>query len=141
MTDPFYTPDDAPSGNDYFNAKDHVNDKGQGDLLLFFVKEYRQDFENPFDKNGEKPLRDGVVVEVVILDGEKQDTKYGESQLHAGSLVKALKGSVGGAPVLGRLGKGAAQRGFQPPYVLANPTNEDKDVARAWLTANAPEPF
>lgn len=141
--DPFYTPDDVPATAEYFNPSNHVDDKGEGDLLLFKVNSYRADFENPFDTDGSKPTRDGVLAEVVVLDGPQAGHVYQESSIHAGSLIKSLKGAVDtGRPVIGRLGKGQSKgRGFKPPYVLASPTNSDKDIARKHLAAAEDVPF
>lgn len=138
MTDEFSTPSEAPSAGGYFNADESV-----GTLLLIEVKEYRTDFDNPFDTNGEKPTRDGVEVVVTYLDGDRAGETSDVSQLHAGSLVKVLKGSVGGAMVLGRLERGASQkRGFKPPYILSDPTDTDRETARAYLAAQrADAPF
>lgn len=126
---------DVPGG--FFNPKDHV-----GRLLLIKVVTYKEDYPAFDDKaaaDGE--TRDGVEVLVTVLDGDNAESSFDQSTLHQGRLVGTLKGRVGGQ-VLGRLGKGAAANSkFAAPFVLEDPTEADKAVARTYLAQNAEVPF
>lgn len=126
---------DTPGG--FFNPKDHV-----GSLLLIKVVSYREDYP-AFDEKAAAAgeTRDGVEVLVTVLDGASAEATFDQSTLHQGRLVGTLKGRVGGQ-VLGRLEKGAQSNSkYAAPFVLAEPTDGDKTVARAYLAASAKAPF
>lgn len=105
-------------------------------LILLTPTEHREAISTAFGD------ADAVVADVAVLDGPRA----GES--HPGTLIfqKALQGQlrpkVGtGRMVLGRLGRGTAKPGQSAPWVLGDPTEQDKALARTHLNANATAPF
>lgn len=126
---------DTPGG--FFNPKDHV-----GSLLLIKVVKYSEEYPAFDEKDAAKgETRDGVEVLVTVLDGANAEATFDQSTLHQGRLVGTLKGRVGGQ-VVGRLDKGAQTNSkFAAPFVLAEPTEADKNIARAYLAASATAPF
>lgn len=85
---------------------------------------------------------DATVVDFVVLDGPSA------GQQHTGVLVfqKALQGQlrpkVGtGRMVLGRLGRGVAKPGQSAPWILGDPTEQDKQTARNHLAKTTQPPF
>lgn len=85
---------------------------------------------------------DATVVDLVVLDGPHA------GEQHSGVLVfqKALQGQlrpkVGtGRMVLGRLGRGTAKPGQSAPWILGDPTEQDKQAARAYLARTQQAPF
>jgi hypothetical protein len=85
---------------------------------------------------------DATVVDLVVLDGPSA------GQQHPGVLVfqKALQGQlrpkVGtGRMVLGRLGRGVAKPGQSAPWILGDPTEQDKQTARNHLNKTVQPPF
>ncbi|MEU8186044.1 hypothetical protein [Micromonospora carbonacea] len=85
---------------------------------------------------------DATVVDLVVLDGPSA------GQEHPGVLVfqKALQGQlrpkVGtGRMVLGRLGRGVAKPGQSAPWILGDPTEQDKQAARTHLAKTVQPPF
>ena len=81
-----------------------------------------------FDKDG-KPLTNDMV--------EETPTELADFQLSGASLVGQLLPKIRkGRKVLGRLGKAPSQtKGFGEAWVLAEPTEADKVVARAYLAS------
>jgi hypothetical protein len=135
MSDDFSTPADIeaePSG-EYFDAKNEI-----GNLVLFTPFEYVEKTVTTF---GEK---DAVKTHTVVFDAKTgEPSVYEDSMIFSGSLIKTLKPyakSNAGRRVLGRLGRGTAKPGMQPPYVLSEPTDADKTLAREWI-AKASDPL
>jgi hypothetical protein len=107
----------------------------EGKLLLVTPTSYEEKIDTSF---GEK---DAVKANVVVLD-EKSPTsseKHDGMLFFQGRLIGQTKPFVGKGLVLGRLGKGEAKKGQNAPWQLEDPTDPDKDVARAYLTSVAPE--
>lgn len=105
-----------------------------GKLVLLYPEVYREGIRTV---NGEKDAVDG---RMVILDGtdsgEPEDTTFSFMQ---GVLISQTRRAIGKNPVLGRMEMGKAKPGQNPPYRLADPTDEDKTVALAFI--NAQDPF
>jgi hypothetical protein len=104
-------------------------------LLLLTPTEHREGINTSFG------AADAVVTDLAVLDGRDA------GQIHHGVLVfqKALQGQlrpkVGtGRMVLGRLGRGVAKPGQSAPWILGDPTEQDKALARQHLTQVSP-PF
>jgi hypothetical protein len=107
-----------------------------GALLLLTPTEHREGISTAFGD------ADAVVADLVVLDGPHA------GQAHPGILVfqKALQGQlrpkVGtGRMVLGRLGRGIAKPGQSAPWILGDPTEADKTLARNHLASVAVAPF
>lgn len=131
MSDDF----EDPSG--YFDPAANIDN-----LLLIKAVAYREDYP-AFDKKkaAEGEVRDGVQAIVTVVAGDGAGTVYDESTIHQGQLVKALKGRVGGAQLLGVLALGEAKGGYKAPYLLLPASDEQKKVARAFLEARSEVPF
>ena len=100
----------------------------EGQLLLCTPTDHREAIATAFGP------ADAVVTDLVVLDGPHAP------QREAGVLVfqKALQGQLRpkigtGRMVLGRLGRGQAKAGQSAPWVLTEPTDDDKAMARAYL--------
>lgn len=83
-----------------------------------------------------------VRADVVVLDGANSPGGVNDTLI----FPKMLQGQVGGNAGsgrynLGRLGKGVAKPGQSAPWMLADPTDEDKATARAYLAAQTQAPF
>lgn len=126
MTDAF----SAPAAGGRFSAKDH-----NGALLLITPNEYKTGIATTFG------TKDAIDAKVVVID----EKAVGESEeidgalLFGGVLIGQLKSKIGKGLVLGRLEQGTAKPGQQPPWRLADPTDAEKDVARAYLATKAPQ--
>lgn len=79
-----------------------------------------------------------VRANVVALDGPSKGEEFNDTLIFPKGLQAQVKGNCGtGRFNLGRLGKGNAKPGQSAPWLLGDPTDADKDVARAWVNANA----
>jgi hypothetical protein len=139
-----------------------------GRLLLVMPKrmEYNVPVKNP--KPGMPAQQDRLTADVIVLDGgtlhyggdpgarpPRPHTKTAEVPLRIEGMYISQKGLLSqtreavdklqsgqpGAMVLGRLGWGEAKPGENAPYLLMPFTEQDAQVARAWLAANPPTPF
>jgi len=94
--------------------------------------------ENVNTSFGEK---DCVRADVVVLDGPDAPETYEDTLIFPKVLIGQIKGNIGsGRMNLGRLGQGNAKPGQKPPWLLADPTDSDREIARDWL-ANSRVPF
>jgi hypothetical protein len=125
VTDPFA----APSRGDQFSAADY-----KGSLLLFFPTEYHDAVPTKFSEAG-KPDPDTVSTHIAVLDGPLAGTVLSDSMVFGRFMVGQLKAGVNGKAVLGRLGQGQNTKG-NPPWVILDPTDEDKGLARTWYQSN-----
>lgn len=83
-----------------------------------------------------------VRAKVVVLDGDGDDDDYSDTLIFPRVLVSQVRSNIGsGRMNLGRLGQGQAKSGQKPPWRLEDPTDQDKTVARAWLSQNQAVPF
>lgn len=107
----------------------------EGRLLLITPTGYREEIET---MHGTK---DAVEANVVVIDEDAPTSseKHEGLLLFQGRLIGQTKGFVGKGLVLGRLGKGTAEKGKNAPWELATATDEEKDKARAYLTSVSPE--
>lgn len=119
--------DSPASGN--FKAKDYP-----GRLLLITPKEYLTAVKTV---NGDKDAVDG---EVVVIDetDPTQSEVIDNGRLFGGQLIAATKPKIG-RMVLGRLTQGVAKPGQKPPWLLNDPTEDDRVKARAFLATRAPQ--
>lgn len=126
MTDPFSNP--AAGGR--FSAESN-----NGKLLLITPTSYKEGISTTFG------VKDAVEANIVIVD----EVNAGNSEeidgalLFGGVLIGQTKPQIGKGLVLGRLGQGTAKPGQKPPWTLTDPTEADKDKARAYLASRAPQ--
>lgn len=110
----------------------------EGSVLLITPTELRKDVLTKFGPS------DATAVDLVVLDGKDAGTEYFGVLVFPKVLQAALRGNIGkNRPVLGRLARGVAKPGQSAPWVLSQPTDADKTLARAHMnkaTAGAP-PF
>jgi hypothetical protein len=131
MTDPFASPSSIPS-SDYFKPSSAV-----GSLLLF--KPTGQ--INGFTFGGSSEPTDVVTTDVTVIDEDdpKASVEYTGSNIGPYGIRKVLVPNINKGYVLARLVKGEKQPGKSAPYVLADPTDADKEKARAFLATKIPE--
>lgn len=83
-----------------------------------------------------------VRADVIVLDGPGSPEEYLDTLVFPKVLQGQIKSNAGtGRYNLGRLGKGNAKPGQSAPWLLAEPTDADKDVARAYLDSKTRAPF
>jgi hypothetical protein len=117
-TDPFTAP---AKGGDKLPL-----DELTGALLLFTVKSVETGIQTTFGES------DAVKCDVAALDGSHKADVFADTLIFPRVLRSQLAGQVGGM-VLGRLGKGTAKPGQSAPWILADPTDDDKDTARKYI--------
>lgn len=105
----------------------------EGNLLLLTPRSEQKAISTAFGP------ADAIETDLAVLDGRHA------GQAHSGVLVfqKALQGQLRpkigtGRMVLGRLGRGVAKPGQSAPWILSEPTEQDKAQARAYLANPAP---
>ena len=118
MSDPFATATDG------LRVKEHV-----GELWLIWPQAYVEKIPTSLGE------RDAIDADVVRLDGpEVAEPEGGTCRFFQGRLIGALRPYVGkNKPVLGRIGQGEAKRGQNPPYILEQPTDDEKEIALKYL--------
>lgn len=83
-----------------------------------------------------------VRADLVILDGPDSPDEITDTLIFPKVLQGQVKSNAGtGRSNLGRLGKGQAKPGQSAPWMLGEPTDADKDVARAYLNSKTQAPF
>jgi hypothetical protein len=97
-----------------------------GELVLFTPTEYVEEVKTDF---GDK---DAVITDLVVLT--QGGAEYQDVMIFQGSLIGQLKRKIQGQrKLLGVIAKGEAKKGQNAPYILAAPTDEQKQVARDYL--------
>lgn len=124
--------DEFDSAGTMLKIADHL-----GELVLFTPHEY-VDKDNGVDTSFGK--KDYVLTDAVILTAEGGPAEYDDAMILQGSLIGQLKRKIpGGRKLLGRIAKGEAKKGQQPPYVLSAPSDADKQLARDYLAGRVIE--
>ncbi|PJE23619.1 MAG: hypothetical protein CK431_10205 [Mycobacterium sp.] len=117
---------DGPGSADVFKPTEH-----NGRLLLIKPKQFLT--KVPTKDYGEK---DAIEADIHILDGPAAGTVLRDGRIFSLVLIGQTKGNVGsGRFNLGRLGQGPATKG-NPPWKLFDPTGEDAELARRYLTSD-----
>lgn len=116
---------DDPAEPDFFVIKDHV-----GSLVIIAVNEF---FEKMSTSMGE---RDTIKAEIAVVDGPGKDKRFPDGLLFGAKIVPQLRAKLGGAPVLGTIGRGTAKAGQSAPYILIPASDEDKAKASNWVKAH-----
>jgi hypothetical protein len=89
-------------------------------------------------------VSDGPTVraDVVVLDGPDSPFEYKDTLIFPKLLQGQVRSNAGtGRMNLGRLGQGEKKPGQSAPWMLAEPTEADKAVARRHLASSAQPPF
>lgn len=119
---PFATP--APPGGGI--KWDEIN----GSLLLAEPISYEEHIPTTHTKAGEKSP--AVRATITVLDGPKAGEVYEDTFVFPKMLQGQLRPKIG-EKVLGRLIQGAAQQGKNPPWLLAEATEQDVATGVAYL--------
>jgi hypothetical protein len=106
----------------------------EGRLLLVTPTNYEEGIETQYG------AKDAVRASVVVIDEEDpaKSEKHDDVLMFQGRLIGQTKPFVGKGLVLGRLGKGEAKKGQSAPWMLEDPTDDDKVKGRAYLASVAP---
>lgn len=118
-----------PAGSD-FRAKDHV-----GHLLLIYVRELREGIVTQYGTS------DAIAADVVVLTDPAGPRAEAQVLFFQKPLIGSLRNSVGGEPVLARLGQGTAKAGQSPPYILNPFAEADAAYATQYLQSVGGNPF
>lgn len=119
-----------PSAGSDFKAADHV-----GHLLLIYVRELRTGIVTAYGNS------DAISCDLVVLTDPNGPRCETQVLFFQKPLIGSLRNSIGGDPVLARLGQGVAKPGQSAPYIL-NPFNEqDEAYARQWVMSVGGNPF
>lgn len=115
-----------PAGlGDQWKAADHIG------ILCAFVDGSREKVDTRFGND-----QDATKCRYIIaLDGDDAGTVY-ENAILFGNISKDAYSDRGAPIVLGRVTVGQAKKGQNPPFILEAATDEDKQIAAAWFTAN-----
>jgi hypothetical protein len=125
MTDMFDAPSNGVKITDY-----------DGQLLLITPTGHEQGISTAYGP------ADAVDCTVVVLDGADAGQSFDGVRIFQKALQGQLRPKVGtGRMVLGRLGKGTAKPGQSAPWLLAEPTEADKQTARDHLAKQPAAPF
>lgn len=129
------TPDDGftdPGERSNFKLADH-----EGALLLITPRSLEEAIETAFGE------ADAIKADVVVLtDTNGKRLKAPEEE--AGVLIfqrvviGQLEESIGKSRVLGTIGRGVAKKGQDAPFIIEVPTDDEKDIARAYLKSVDP---
>jgi hypothetical protein len=85
---------------------------------------------------------DAVRADVTVLDGPDAPTDYRDTLIFPKVLQGQVRSNAGtGRMNLGRLGQGNKKPGQSAPWMLGDPTDADKQVARAHLAKTQTTPF
>lgn len=104
----------------------------EGLLLLCTPTEHREAIATAFGP------ADAVITDIVVLDGPHAPLRETGVLVFQKALQGQLRPKIGtGRMVLGRLGRGQAKAGQSAPWILTEPTAEDQDAARAYLSGAA----
>ncbi len=99
------------------------------DCLLLVKPTGTQELEN-----SQYNSSDVTVADITVLDGERAGEFHPSSFVYQKVLQGQLRPSIAtGRFVLGRLGRGVAKPGQSAPWILADPTDADKQTARDHL--------
>lgn len=126
MSDPFSSPSSA-SGIDWADLK--------GALLLVKVHGFEPEIKTVHGTSS------AVRADVIVLDDKgavEAETVYGDTLIFPKVVQSQVKNS---AMVLGRLGQGEKKPGQSPPWMLAEATEADKEIGRAYLAKTTEAPF
>lgn len=108
----------------------------KGSLLLFTVHSVETGIQTTFGES------DAVKCDVAALDGPNKAETWEGTLIFPRVLQSALRPAVG-KMVLGRLGQGQAKPGQSAPWVLEDPTDDDRETGRKYLAhvAKVNDPF
>jgi len=83
--------------------------------------------------------KDAIRADVTVLDGVTAGATFPDSLIFPRVLTGQLRSRIG-QKVLGRLGQGVAKGGQNPPWILAEATDADKQLGAAYLSGQFAKP-
>ena len=104
-----------------------------GCLLVLDVHGVERDVQTTYGAS------DAVKVTVHVLDGPEAGTSVPNTLVFPKVLRSQLEQQVG-ERVLGRLGQGNKKPGQNPPWILEDPTEADRQTAQRWLASQMSAP-
>ena len=122
----------GPGERSNFKLADHV-----GTLILFTPKSLEEGIETSFG------AADAIKTDVVVLTTEKGKAlkepieEFG-ALIFQRVVIGQLSESIAKRRVLGRIGKGVAKKGQSEPFLIEEPSDDDKVIARAYIKTIAP---
>lgn len=122
---------DGPGSTSALNYED-----AKGRLLLITPHKLEEAIKTEYGEN------DAVRADVVILDGPGAPDEVPDVLIFPKVLQGQLRKNIGtGRMNLGRLGQGEKQPGKSAPWLLGDPTDDDKKLARDHLASKTEAPF
>jgi hypothetical protein len=91
-----------------------------GSLLYIKALAEKRDIETSFGK------ADAIQANVTVLDGPHKGAEYDDVLIFPRVLASQLRGDIGGDAILARLGKGEAKPGKSAPWMLKEPSDDDR---------------
>lgn len=119
-----FTPPPPPSGS--FDWKSN-----RGALLLVEPAEFLTGIVTKFSKPGESS--DAVRASITVIDGAHAGETFTDTLIFPKVIVSQTKAAIG-ERVLGRLSQGQAKGAQDPPWVLAEATEADIQLATTFVT-------
>lgn len=103
--------------------------------LLLITAESEETVQTAYGES--KPVR----ASVVVVDGPNGPEEYADTLIFPRILAGQVRGNIGtGRMNLGRVGQGNAKNGQSAPWILQDPTDTDRAIARNYLS-NTQVPF
>lgn len=132
-TDEFAVPSEVDSGG----GDSWVWTKEAVDELCLVYPKASKDVDDKFHPG---QMQEIIVADIVVLNEKKPEKseRHNDVWVFQGWLKGALRASIGKAKVLGRLEQGKTADRGNFPWLLSDPTEADKDVARAYLASVDP---
>jgi hypothetical protein len=125
MTDPFQRP-----SNDFFAAKDF-----HGKLVLL------ENIGQPYTAKTDFGDSDAIDADVTVIDADGGVKVFTKSRVFGAALVGTMSRALPGKPLLGRIAQGLAKSGQSAPWLLADYTDADAQLAGQYLTQRASGTF
>jgi hypothetical protein len=130
MTDPFARP-----SNDFWSAKDY-----EGKLHLFEnIGAAPYECSTSSNKPGETST--AIDADVTVIDADGGAKVFPKCRVFGQAVVGTLSRVKPGTPLLGRIVKGQASLGKNPPWLLQDYTDAEATLAGQYLTQRATGSF
>lgn len=103
-----------------------------GRLLLIEPKEFERDIQTMYGP------KDAVRADITVLDAPDGPDEYPDALIFPGALISQTRSLIG-EKVLGRLTQGKPKVGQKPPWLIADPTDEDITIGTKYLDSRKPQ--
>lgn len=121
-----------PGERSNFKLADH-----EGATLMFTPRSLEEGIETSFGES------DAIKADIVVLT-KTNGKPLAEPEEHEGALIfqrvviGQLESKIGKGRVVGTIGRGVAKKGQSAPFLIEVATDEQKDLARAYLKSIDP---